>query len=106
MGDLEDARARFKAISEGRYVPKALSVEEAKKRLREADPGMDISGSLQALRRNDTQKAAASVVLETLADPSVVSYWSPALIGLLLALMPAGESAPYPKTGEQGPDRS
>ena len=97
MSELEHARARLKAISEGHYVPKGLSVEDAKKQLRAADPAIDISGLLKALHHEENlQKAVTAVALETLADPEVIGYWSPALIGLFQALMPAGKSTPSP----------
>jgi len=100
MTDLEQARTKFKAISEGHYVPKKISIEEAKKQLRAADPAIDISDVLKALhQKKDLQKAAASTLLETLTDPTVISYWSPALIGLFQALMPAGKTTPSSKAG-------
>jgi len=98
MTDLEHARTRLRAISEGHYVPKEISIEEAKKQLRAADPAIDISGLLKALHeQKDVQEAAASIVIETLSDPEVVCYWSPVLIGLFQALMPACKSIPTPK---------
>lgn len=103
MTDLEHARTRFKAISEGHYVPKEISVEEAKERLRAADPALDISDMLKALHREeDLQKAAAAALLETLTHPAVISYWSPVLIGLFQALMPAGKPASSPTTEASG----
>ena len=110
MSELEHARARLKAVSEGHYVPKGLSVEEAKKQLRAADPAIDISGLLKALHHEkDVQKAATTVLLETLADPAVICYWSPALIGLFQALVPAVKSTLSPKKvakSEKSSDRS
>lgn len=100
MSDLEDARARLKAISEGHYVPKKISIEEAKKQLRAADPAIDISGFLKALHQKDLEKAATSIALETLSDSAVVCYWSPVLIGLVQALIPAVKSKQSPKAEE------
>ncbi len=93
MSELEHARKRLKAISEGHYAPKAISIAEAKKQLYAADPSIDISGFLKALHQNNKQKAATSLLLETLADPSVIAYWSPVLIGLIQTLMPADKPA-------------
>lgn len=102
MSDLEDARARLKAIGEGHYVPKGISVEEAKKQLRAADPSIDISDLLQALNRGeDLQKAAAAVVVETLSDPEVIHYWSPVLAGLVKALIPATPPASSQKAAHK-----
>jgi hypothetical protein len=102
MSDVEHARARLKAISEGHYAPKEISVEEAKKQLRAADPSIDISGFLKALHHEENlQEAATSAALETLADPQVVSYWSPVLIGLFQALISAGKSAASPKADKE-----
>jgi hypothetical protein len=92
MSDVEQARARFKAISEGHYVPKAMSLEEAKKQLRAADPAIDISDFLKAVHQKDLQKAATSISLETLTDPAVVRYWSPVLVELFQELIAAGKS--------------
>jgi hypothetical protein len=92
MSDLEHARERFRAISEGQYVPKEMSVDEAKKQLHAADPGIDISGFLKAVHQNDLQKAATSISIETLTDPAVIRYWSPVLVGLFQTLISAGKS--------------
>lgn len=90
MSELKDARARLKAIGEGHYVPKGISVEEAKKQLRAADPSIDISDLLRALHRGEAlQKAAAAIAVETLSDPEAIHYWSPVLAGLVQALIPA-----------------
>ena len=98
MSDLEHARARFKAISEGHYVPKEISIEEAKTQLHAADPGINISGFLKALHeKKDLQKAAASVVHETLTEPAFICYWSPVLVELFQALLHAGKSIRSPK---------
>jgi len=98
MSELERARERLKAVSKGHYVPKELSIEEAKAKLRAADPAIDISDVLKALNHEeDMQKAAASVTLETLTDPAVVSYWSPVLIGLFQALSSAVKQLQPPK---------
>lgn len=99
MSELEKARARLKAISEGHYVPKGISIEDAKKRLRAADPAIDISGILQALHQGkDLEKAATSMVLETVSDPAVVHYWSPVLAGFVQTLIEAGKSKLSSKT--------
>lgn len=102
MTDLELARKRFKAISEGRYASKGISIEEAKQQMRAADPEIDLSEILKALhQQTDLQKAATSTLIETMTDPAVIHYWSPALIGLFQALIPAGKSTPTSKTDVQ-----
>ena len=87
--DVRIAKARFKAVAQGRHVPSTLSVEEAKKRLRQTDPGLDISDMLRAIDRGDLKKAGTSLLMEAATDPSVITYWSPLLIGLLQALVPS-----------------
>ena len=102
MSELEEARARLKAIAEGRRVPQGISIEEAKQRLRAADPAIDISDLLQALHRGENlQKAAAAVMVETLSDPEVVHYWSPILARLVQALLPATARASSKETADK-----
>ncbi len=86
--DVETAKARFKAVAQGRHVPSGISVEEAKKRLRQTDPGLDISDMLRAIDQGDPKKAGMSLLMEAATDPSVITYWSPLLIGLVQALVP------------------
>ena len=102
MSELEEARARLKAIAEGHHVPKGISIEEAKQQLRAADPAIDISDVLQALHRGENlQKAAAAVMVETLSDPEVVHYWSPILVGLVQTLLPAMTPAPSKEAADK-----
>jgi hypothetical protein len=58
----EQARARFRAVARGRYVDHGLDVEEAKARLRESDPGVDIAPLLGAMEHGDYRMAFAGLV--------------------------------------------
>ncbi|WP_201351841.1 hypothetical protein [Hydrogenimonas urashimensis] len=83
---LTEARKRFEAIAQGRYVPKKLSVGEAKKRLRETDPGIDVSDLLCALAEGDLKRAGSSFLWQTLA-PETVAYFTPLIVGAIASMM-------------------
>ncbi len=84
--DIAEARARFAAISRGEYYPARIGVEEAKERLKAADPGLDISPLLRARDKEDLSKAALSLLAQS-ADHETLSYFSPLLIEALEALL-------------------
>ncbi|BDY13321.1 hypothetical protein [Hydrogenimonas cancrithermarum] len=82
MSELEEARRRFDAIAKGRYAPRTLSLEEAKARLRETDPGIDVSDLLAALDEGDLKRAGTSLVWQVIA-PETIAYFTPLIVELL-----------------------
>ncbi|WP_456390245.1 hypothetical protein [Hydrogenimonas sp.] len=89
--EVERAKKRFMSIAQGRHVPADISIEEAKKRVRQTDPGLDISDIVRAIDQRDLKKAGTSLLLEVATDPSIITYWSPLLIGLVQALVPSSK---------------
>ncbi len=75
---LDEARKRFEALSHGRYVPRRIGVEEAKARLRDCDPGIDIAPLLRADSAEELERALLLVTVEA-ADKERAAYFSPLL---------------------------
>jgi len=75
MGGRKEALTRFEAIAKGRYVPKKLSVREAKERLRRVDPGIDFSRVFQALDAGDVKRAGTSLAVEVAASQALTYFY-------------------------------
>ncbi len=58
----QQARARFRAVAQGHYVDHGLDVEQAKARLHDTDPGLDIGPLLGAVEHGDYRQALASMI--------------------------------------------
>jgi hypothetical protein len=100
MDEVREARERLDAILRGRYVPRRLTPEEAKRRLMETDPGIDISDALSALREGDLSKAAQNLLYQSLA-PETVAFFAPLIAEALRGFAAAGG---MPRTPEKEPD--
>ena len=87
---LSEARRRFDAIVKGRYVPRRTSLEVAKRRLRETDPGIDMSELLHALNEGDIKGAGASLLWQTLA-PETIAYFTPLIVSTIESVMAASQ---------------
>ncbi len=90
---LAEVKARFEAVSKGRYYPKKVTPLEARERLRETDPGIDISPILRARGEEDLKRAALSLLAQS-ADPKMVSYLSPVIIEAISAFLAFAEKEP------------
>ncbi len=90
MDELQEARRRFEKIARGEYVPKPMSVEEAKARLREADPGLDLSDVIAALDEGDLQRAGLALFRQSVA-PQAIAYFAPLLAEAMAAALEALE---------------
>ena len=90
MDDYREARTRFEAIAKGRYVPKKLSVGEAKERLRRTDPGLDLSHVFQALDEGDLKRAGTSLAIEVAAAQAFTYFYPLAVdaVQLITDLIP------------------
>ncbi len=87
--ELNEAKAKFEAVSKGRYYPKRMTPEEAKKRLVETDIGLDISAFLAARDEASLKRAGWSLLIEA-ADIRTLSYFSPLIetaAGAILRLL-------------------
>ena len=93
MDSRAEARRRFDAIVKGRYAPKTLSLEEAKARVRETDPGIDMSELLRALNEGDLKRAGSSLLWQTVA-PETIAYFTPLIVGVIESFAAASKSGP------------
>ncbi|MCF6201994.1 MAG: hypothetical protein L3J42_07740 [Hydrogenimonas sp.] len=75
-------KARFEALSKGEYYPKKVTPAQAKERLRETDPGLDISPLLKAEDGESLKRGAVSLAAQS-ADLKMLSYFSPIAIDVL-----------------------
>ncbi|WP_457595809.1 hypothetical protein [Hydrogenimonas sp.] len=92
MSELDEARERLQRLLEGRYAPRNLTPEEAKRRLLESDPGIDISGFLEAAARGDTARALDNLLYEALA-PEAIAFFTPLLSQALRGFLEATREA-------------
>ncbi len=84
--DLVKAKERVRLISRGRYACKNLTTREAKERLLEVDPGLDISRVLQAVDKGEFKRAGVFLVSEV-AVTHTLSYFAPLLSEVLQSLL-------------------
>ena len=77
MDELELKKEKLKALLEGKNFL-TLNVEEAKKRLRQTDPGIDINIFLEILN-NPSKNKLPILLIEIFTDPEVISYFAPIL---------------------------
>jgi len=83
MEEIEIKKKRLKLILEGKYIPKDISVKEAKKRLKETDPGIDISAFFKILNTTNKDKVLKDLVIEIITNPDILVYYMP-LIKIIL----------------------
>ncbi|WP_353661332.1 hypothetical protein [Hydrogenimonas sp. SS33] len=96
MDELTRARRRFEKIAKGEYVPREISPEEAKARLRAADPGIDLAEAIRALNEGDLKKAGLSLLYQSLA-PETVAFFAPLLAQGLQAAFTALNAEEKPR---------
>jgi hypothetical protein len=82
MDDLTLAKKEIKEIFQGKRVKK-LSLQEARKALREADPNIDISDFLKELNEGNYKKALEKLAIEIIATPNAAEYFLPLLAKLI-----------------------
>jgi len=87
MEEIEIKKRRLKLMLEGKYVPKDISVEEAKKRLKETDPGIDISVFIKILNSNDKDKILKDLLIEMITNPDILIYYMPVIKMILKSLI-------------------
>ena len=85
MSDIEIKKEELKAILKIGY-KKPLSVEEAKKRLKESDPDIDIGKILKILNTPSNNKLKL-ILIELLSDPEIISYFSPVIKEIVIKLI-------------------
>jgi len=77
-----DYKKRFKYLIKGKYVYKNLSVEEAKKRLKETDPGIDVSEILRVIN-SDRKDKFKIIFIEIISTPDFLAYYMPVIKSFL-----------------------
>ena len=83
MSEVEIKKKRFKALLEGRYIPKETTIKEAKKRLRESDPNIDVSFIFEIIYSKKKEKILKNLVFELLTNPDMVAYYMPVIKSVL-----------------------
>ena len=83
MSEVEIKKKRFKALLEGKYVPREITIKEAKKRLRESDPNIDVSFVFEIVRSRNKEKILKNLVFELLTNPDIVVYYMPVIKSVL-----------------------
>jgi len=86
MNEIELKKEKLKSLLKGRPA-KPLSVEEAKKRLIQTDPGIDIGKIVKVLNTPSDNKLKL-LAIEILSDPELIAYFSPIIKALLIRLLP------------------
>ena len=85
MNEINIKKEKLKSVLQGRGL-KPLSVEEAKKRLRETDLGIDISEILRILN-TPSDKKIKLLLIEILSSPEIISYFSPVIKEVIIKLL-------------------
>lgn len=77
MDELALKKKKLKALLEGKDFT-SLSIEEAKKKLKQTDPGIDITIFLEVLN-NPSKDKLKIFLIEILTEPEIISYFAPIL---------------------------
>ncbi len=85
MNEIELKKERLKSLLKGRP-EKSMSIEEAKKRLKQTDPGIDIGKILQILNTSSDDKIKL-ILIELLSEPEIISYFSPVVKAFLIKIL-------------------
>ncbi len=85
MTDINIKKEEIKYLLEGKP-PRPANLEEAKKRLKETDPGVDIKEILKFVN-NPTKENLISVLIDILTDPKILSYFSPVIKDIIKILL-------------------
>ena len=84
MDDIQLKKEKFKSILKGKSYD-SLNIEEAKKRLKETDIGIDIREIIKLI--NNPSKNQLKLFLITLiSDPQIIAYFSPVIKMFLFKL--------------------
>ncbi len=89
--DIEQARANVRNILQGKPVNRAPTLAEAKKRLRAADPDIDISRTLKQLNQRNVKGAVVDLAFEVATTISL-PYFRPLLTATIVHLYELGVS--------------
>ncbi len=84
MNELELKKKQLKDILNGNKKPK--SIEEAKKRLKQTDPGIDI-GEILRILNSPSDKRLKLILIELLSSPEIISYFSPFIKEVIIKLL-------------------
>ncbi len=87
MNEIEIKKNRFKLILEGKYVPKVITIRQAKEKLRKTDPGIDISELLRIINNEKKEKILKEVLIELITNPDLLAYYMPIIKTILKVLI-------------------
>lgn len=87
MNNIEIKKKRFKLLLEGKYIPKDISIQEAKERLKKTDPGIDISNILKIINQEKKDKILKEILIEIITNPDVLVYYMPLIKSILKILL-------------------
>ncbi len=83
MNEIEIKKNRFKLMLEGKYVPKGISIQEAKEKLKKTDPGIDISELLKIINNEKKENILKSILTELITNPDILVYYMPVIKAVL-----------------------
>ncbi len=83
MNEIEIKKNRFKLMLEGKYVPKDISIQEAKEKLKKTDPGIDISELLKIINNEKKENILKSILIELITNPDILVYYMPVIKAVL-----------------------
>ena len=84
MNELELKKEQLKNIFSGNKKPK--NIKEAKNRLKQTDPQIDISEILRILNA-PSDKRIKLLLIELLSSPEIISYFSPVIKEVIIKLI-------------------
>ena len=87
MNNIEIKKKRFKLLLEGKYIPKDISIQEAKERLKKTDPGIDISNILKIINQEKKDKILKEILIEIITNPDIFVYYMPIIKSILKILL-------------------
>ncbi len=87
MNELEIKKKNFKNILKGRYAfNKNTDIKQAKEKLRQTDPGIDISDILQIISNEKKDNILKNLMIEFFTNPDVFVYYMPVIKSILRLL--------------------
>ena len=76
MNEIKKEKEKLKALFKGK-ISKRVSIKEAKSRLKQTDPGIDISEILKAVDKKDD--VFKIIIVEIISNPDFFVYYAPVL---------------------------
>jgi len=83
MTELEIKKKRFKALIKGKYIPSYISIKEAKQKLKQTDPGIDISELIKIINSKNKDEILKNLLIEIATNPDILTYYMPVIKTIL-----------------------